>query len=75
MQGICDSGEVLNEASVVLNETLDGHICCGFRIFGDGFQVTPAWPYKEAEKVLKAVPMIPGDNTVFKVFKEKEEDW
>ena len=30
---------------------------------------------KEAERVLKAVPMIPGDNTVFKVLKEKEEDW
>ena len=30
---------------------------------------------EEAEKVLKAVPMIPGDNTVFKVVKEKEEDW
>ena len=29
---------------------------------------------EEAEKVLKAVPMIPGDDTVFKVFKEKEED-
>ena len=29
---------------------------------------------KEAEKVLEAVPIIPGDNTVFKVFKEKEED-
>ena len=30
---------------------------------------------EEAEKVLKAVPMIPGDDTVFEVFKEKEEDW
>ena len=29
---------------------------------------------EEAEKVLKAVPMIPGEDTVFKVFKEKEED-
>ena len=29
---------------------------------------------KEAEKVLKAVPIIPGENTVFKVFKEMEED-
>ena len=29
---------------------------------------------EEAEKVLKAVPVIPGDDTVFKVFKEKEED-
>ena len=29
---------------------------------------------EEAEKVLEAVPMIPGDDTVFKVFEEKEED-
>ena len=29
---------------------------------------------EEAEKVLKAVPIIPGDNTVFEVFIEKEED-
>ena len=29
---------------------------------------------EEAERVLKAVPVIPGDDTVFKVFKEKEED-
>ena len=29
---------------------------------------------EEAEKVLKAVPMIPKDNTVFEVFEEKEED-
>ena len=29
---------------------------------------------EEAEKVLKTVPMIPGDNTVFEVFEEKEED-
>ena len=29
---------------------------------------------EEAEKVLKAVPIIPGNNTVFKVFEEKEED-
>ena len=29
---------------------------------------------EEAEKVLKAVIVIPGDDTVFKVFKEKEED-
>ena len=29
---------------------------------------------EEAEKVLKAVPVIPGDDTVFEVFKEKEED-
>ena len=29
---------------------------------------------EEAKKVLKAVPMIPGDDTIFKVFKEKEED-
>ena len=29
---------------------------------------------EEAEKVLKAVPVVPGDDTVFKVFKEKEED-
>ena len=29
---------------------------------------------KEAKKVLKAVPVIPGDDTIFKVFKEKEED-
>ena len=32
-------------------------------------------PDEEAEKVLKAVPVIPGDDTIFKVFKEKEEDW
>ena len=30
---------------------------------------------EEAEKVFKAVPMILGDDTVFKVFEEKEEDW
>ena len=29
---------------------------------------------EEAEKVLKAVPVIPGDDTSFEVFKEKEED-
>ena len=29
---------------------------------------------KEADKVLKAVPMIPGDDTIFEVFEEKEED-
>ena len=29
---------------------------------------------EEAEKVLQAVPIVPGDDTVFKVFKEKEED-
>ena len=28
----------------------------------------------EAEKVLKAVPVILGDDTIFKVFKGKEED-
>ena len=30
---------------------------------------------KEAERVLKGVPVIPGDDTVFEVFEEKEEDW
>ena len=30
---------------------------------------------EEAEKVLKAVPVIPGDPTIFEVFEEKEEDW
>ena len=29
---------------------------------------------EETQKVLKAVPRIPGDDTVFEVFKEKEED-
>ena len=29
---------------------------------------------EEAEKVLEAVPVLPGDDTVFEVFKEKEED-
>ena len=29
---------------------------------------------EEGDKVLKAVPIIQGDDTVFKVFKEKEED-
>ena len=29
---------------------------------------------KEAEKVLKAVPVIAGDDTIFEVFEEKEED-
>ena len=29
---------------------------------------------EEAEKVFKAVPVIPGDDTIFEVFKEKEED-
>ena len=48
VQGISNLGKVLNEASLVsnkTNKTLDSHICCGFRIFGDGFQVIPAWPY------------------------------
>ena len=31
-------------------------------------------PDEEAERVLKAVPIIPEDNTVFEVFEEKEED-
>ena len=30
---------------------------------------------EEAEKVLEAVPMIPGDDTVFEVSEEKGEDW
>ena len=29
---------------------------------------------EEAKKVLKAVPVIPGDDTIFEVFKEEEED-
>ena len=29
---------------------------------------------EEAKKVLKAVPMILGDDTIFQVFKEKNED-
>ena len=29
---------------------------------------------EEAEKVLKTIPIIPGDDTVFKVLGEKEED-
>ena len=29
---------------------------------------------EKAEKVLEAVPVIPGDETIFEVFKEKEED-
>ena len=29
---------------------------------------------EEAKKVLEAVPVIPGDDTIFEVFKEKEED-
>ena len=29
---------------------------------------------EEADKVLKAVPLIPGDDTIFEVFKEEEED-
>ena len=29
---------------------------------------------EEAEKVLEAVPVIPGDDTIFEVFEEKEED-
>ena len=29
---------------------------------------------EEAEKVLEAVPVIPGDDMIFEVFKEKEED-
>ena len=29
---------------------------------------------EEANKVLEAVPIIPGDDTVFEVFEEKEED-
>ena len=30
---------------------------------------------EEAEKVLEAVPMIQGHDTIFQVFEEKEEDW
>ena len=30
--------------------------------------------YEEAERVLKAVPVIPGDETIFEVFEEKEKD-
>ena len=30
---------------------------------------------EEAEKMIKAVSVIPGYDTVFEVFKEKEEDW
>ena len=29
---------------------------------------------EEAEKVLEAVPVIQGDDTIFEVFEEKEED-
>ena len=29
---------------------------------------------EEAEKVLEAVPVIPGDDTIFEVFEEKEKD-
>ena len=29
---------------------------------------------EEAKRVLEGVPVIPGDDTVFEVFKEKEED-
>ena len=29
---------------------------------------------EEAEKVLEAVPVIPGDNTMFKVYEEEDED-
>ena len=29
---------------------------------------------EESEKVLEAVPVIPGDETIFEVFKEKKED-
>ena len=29
---------------------------------------------EEAEKMLETVPVIPGDDTIFEVFKEKEED-
>ena len=28
---------------------------------------------EEVERVLKAVPVIPGDDTIFEVFEEKEE--
>ena len=29
---------------------------------------------EEAERVLKAVSVIPGDDTIFEVFEEKEKD-
>ena len=29
---------------------------------------------EEAEKVLETIPIIPGDDTMFQVFEEKEED-
>ena len=29
---------------------------------------------EEAERVLEGVPVIPGDDTIFEVFEEKEED-
>ena len=30
---------------------------------------------EEAKKVLEAVPVTPGDDTIFKVFKGMKEDW
>ena len=30
---------------------------------------------EEAKRVLEGLPVIPVDDTVFKVFEEKEEDW
>ena len=49
MQGICNPGEVLNKVPVVPNKshkTLNGSVCGGFGVFGNGLQVIPAWPFR-----------------------------
>ena len=48
MQGTCNLGEVLNKGPVVPNKTYkapNGSVRGGFRVFGNGLQVIPAWPY------------------------------
>ena len=48
MQGICDPGKVLNEASVMPHKpdkTLDGGVCGRFRVFCNGLQIISAGLY------------------------------
>ena len=48
MQGVCSLGKVLNKAPVVPNksdETLNGSVHGGFRVFCNGLQVLPTWSY------------------------------
>ena len=59
MQGVCDLGEVLNKAPVVLNKsdkTLKCSVHGGFGVFCDGLQVIPTWPYPFRGDTIPQVP-------------------